>query len=207
MLTKTAMSLAKLADLFTQPSQAMALSGGVQIVYVEGSYRYAYEQARAAGLEFLLDFDSSLLAEPKISVNHYFPPLEHNILRRPTPQLFHAETGLGGVSEQSFHLQAICLVVDDHVHSGQTLWVASEFLKAKGYEKGQIWVAASVHEKSLPYDARPIAFFDQQLAKARHILQKDLQPFFPARSMAPANSGAQPLFSVPQAIAEYCLVL
>lgn len=201
------------ANLFTEPLHSATLRGGIHIIYVEESFRRAYGRAIAAGLELLLEPDCEAAHEQNISVNHYFPPLQHNLLKRPAPQLFHAETGLGGVAEPEFPMAGLCLVVDEHVHSGQTLWMASEFLKAKGYKTGQVWVAASVREgssqHSLPYDIRPLKFFGAKLAKAQIILERDLRPFLPVYVADKINDGAvlPDALSLPQAIAQYCRVL
>ncbi len=203
----------QLANLFTDPLRSATLREGIHLVYVEESFRRAHMLAMAVGLEPLLEPDCEAIIEQGVSVNHYFPPLQHSSLKRASPQLFYTEVGLGGVAEPDFSVKGVCLVVDEHVHSGQTLWMASEFLKAKGYKTEQVWVAASVRESSspsnLPYDVRPLKFFGAKLAKAKITLEMDIQQFLPAQIMAYRNgSTALPdALSLPQAIAQYCLIL
>ena len=193
--------LSKLADLFVLPSQQAVLSGGVHVLYVQESYHSASRSARDAGLEFLLEPDITT-GISDVSVSHYWPPLRHNRLRRECPELFSAVTGLGGVSERNFHKSGGCIIVDNSVDTGQTLWMTSEFLKVHHYTEGQILVAASVWvngrpSRLQPFEVRPLALFDSKLKEAERTLKRDLSPFFPTQYPT----------SLPEAIAKYCAVV
>ncbi|MBI2581088.1 hypothetical protein HYV85_04780 [Candidatus Woesearchaeota archaeon] len=196
--------LADVSSLFHEPEQSLIAGQGVHIVYIQESYRGAYQKAKSVGLELLLEAEHphvSSAEEGGISISHYWPPLQHNQFRRESPELFHCEEGLGGISEQELGTRGICVIVDNSVDTGRTLWMAKEYLQRKGYCDRQIFVAASVWlngepQALRPFELRPLGSFSLLLSEAQRMLEADVTPFLPAKPG-----------SLPEAISAYCRIL
>ncbi|MBI2145146.1 hypothetical protein HYU18_02380 [Candidatus Woesearchaeota archaeon] len=198
----------KLIDLFPAQARPLVCQAGVQVLYVEESYRTAFRPACAAGLGFLFEPDLHKGQLSGISSSHYWPPLKHNQLKRESPRLFHEVPGLGGVSEQGFSPKAGCIIVDNSVDTGRTLWMASQYLFTQGYKPEQVLVAASVWVNGIqstldPFEARPLRQFRDALGNAERMLRDDLTPFLATgKGFSQAN-----IDGLPAAIAQYCAVV
>lgn len=199
--------LTDISELFPEPLRSQVVSEGVQIVYVLEAYIHALRSAKAAGLEVLLQVENMWL-DSTVSFNHYWPPLRHNNQKRETPELFHTVEGLGGVSEPEFSHRGVCVIVDNSVDTGGTLWMAHNYLASKGYRPQQVLVAAEVWHKgkpALPFEVRPLAFFEAHLKMAPRMLAEDIGPFLNMNGNSDGHS-AHDTPSLQQMLAAYCKI-
>ncbi len=83
--------------------------------------------------------------QEKLTIYHFYPPLDYLGRKKESPKLFYEVEEIGGIAEEEFMKRGPAIILDDVVSSGKTLGESVQFLCSLGYGFDEMFVETRRH--------------------------------------------------------------